>query len=290
MGNCNCRDEESISNVNFDSQNYIKLKEKFHKMNNQEKYFKPYRIEDEIKKEHMMRYKGKVSVTKPKAPQIKKDSDTIEPILDEEDNISEKKAKMTGKENVNDFSKSRQGCNNNQNNELLNSKTTKFNSINDINDDSLFYNSNGRFSNKDIRVENSATFSIKDDKTVFSEQVAIRENYSYLRNEIVKTSFLIGIIKQKKLKTMRSHFLIWKKNTTNTNVKANLAKMIHLVQLKKILVNKTRLYVISILKELPIKNKKNNNIYATVITFSSAIRSMDLMIKRKLYHQFKCCL
>ena len=50
MGNCNCRDEESISNVNFDSQNYIKLKEKFHKMNNQEKYFKPYRIEDEIKK------------------------------------------------------------------------------------------------------------------------------------------------------------------------------------------------------------------------------------------------
>ena len=290
MGNCNCKDEESISNINFDSQYYIKLKEKIHKMNSQEKYFKPYRIEDEIKKEHMMRYKGKVAVTKPKAPQIKKDSDTIEPILDEEDNISEKKAKMTGKENVNDFSKSRQEFTNNQNNELLNSKTTKFNSINDNNEDSMFFNSNGRLSYKGIRVDNSATFSIKDDKTVFSEQVAIRENYSYLRNEIVKTSFLIGIIKQKKQKTLRIYYQFWKKNTVNANVKEHLVKMIHLVKLKKILVNKSRLYVISILKELPIKNKKNNNIYKTVIQFSSAIRSIDLMIKRKLYHQFKCCL
>lgn len=287
MGNCSCKEEENSSNIILDSQSYSQLKEKIHKLNNKEKYFKPYRMEDEIKKEHMMRYKGKVAVTKPKAPTIKKESDNIEPILDEEDNISEKKAKMTGKENINDFSKSSMGCANNQNNELLNSKTTKFNSINDYNDDSVLFNSNGRLSNKDLKVDNSANFSLKDEKTVFSEQIVIRENYSYLRNEIVKTSFLLGIIKQKKYKSLRLYFQFWKMNTNNANVKTNLAKMIRLLKVKKILVNKSRTFIIEQLKQLPKKTKKNINLYETVINFGNAITSMDLLLKRKLYQKLK---
>lgn len=74
--------------------------------------------------------------------------------------------------------------------------------------------------------------SVKNYKEVY-EETSSRETYSYLHNEIKKSSFILTLIFKKKHKELRYQFNIWKSLKEN-KLKNNIIKSLALVKLKTV--------------------------------------------------------
>lgn len=193
MGNCNCRDSDTsnsfICENGATNKPFPGKKEKFNK---NEKYFKPCKpMEND--KEKIIKFSG-INISKPHKLLPKQRYDEAS-VIEEEIEIKEKKAKMTGRISNTNLSQSSAGINpslNNYNVDNINNNQTKIN-INDFNESldpltrsnpSFFTNFN-KLSNKNNNINNSTTLSIKDTKSErtglnvpFTEQPTIRENFS----------------------------------------------------------------------------------------------------------------
>lgn len=183
MGNCNCRDSDISNSFNcideVTNNNFLGKKEKISK---NEKYFKPCKpIEND--KDKIIKFSG-ITISKHPKPLPKQRYNEVS-VIEEESEIKEKKAKMTGKKSNTNLSQSSAGINpslNNYNVDNINNNQTKININNyyDFYEESLdpltknnssFFTSFNKLSIKNNNVNNSTTFSIKDTK---SEKTALK--------------------------------------------------------------------------------------------------------------------
>lgn len=312
MGNCNCRDSDASTSFNCSNGLTSKpFSEKKEKINKNEKYFKPFKPVDNHK-EKTLKFSGITTSKHPKKLPKQRYNDA--PVIEEEIEIKEKKAKMTGRISNTNLSQSSIGINpsiNNYNVDNINNINNNQSKINtndfyDFYEESLdpltksnpsFFASINKLSNNNIKVDNSTTFSIKDTKSErtflngpLTEQPIIRENFSYLRYEIVKTSFLVRIINKKKDKIVRNFYQNCKKKSVKSNLQQNFLKIVKIMQIKKIFVNQIRITVFQILKTCPkrmkIKTDTNTNIYIIIKNFSDAVKTIDNILIRQLFLKF----
>ena len=259
MGNCNTKENENDSNIVFSESNYVNKNKSFQESDiNNDNY-----LQTKSKSNFLLNSSHEQSPSKVRTQTPNSNENSNELNNNEYENIDNK---IFIDEALDPFSR-------------MNNPLYKSNEI----------------INKNMKVGTSINFTIVDSSNPIQPQRVIRESYSYLQNEIIKTSLLNNFIYKKYIKIFHHYYSLWNNKTKGNKAKINLMKMVKLVKFQQTIYKSNGEFILNVLKHYKPQNnrhqhhhpKQNTNFFSNIINFNTKSTLLEKLIQKKqLKHAF----